>query len=128
VGEAFKRKRAAAFQHQRHRHYQGLVKRDLISMMRSSETRFEVTCALTNPNTGLVVGSRCLVRQNDNGECDVVHGNIVVAHLPPEARGTIDASRARGPSLQDLLPCRVSSMGAFGAVSLELDDGVTDAA
>jgi hypothetical protein len=39
VGEAFKRMRAAAFQHQQHRHYQALVDRDLIRMTRSSETR-----------------------------------------------------------------------------------------
>ena len=86
MGEAFKRMRAAAFEQQRHRHYQALVSEDLLRIARSSETRVEVRCPLTNAGTGLTVGSHCLVRQNDNGECDVVHGNLVVGRLPPTSR------------------------------------------
>jgi hypothetical protein len=128
VGEAFKRMRAAAFEQQRHRHYQALVAGDLLRIARSSETRVEVRCPLTNAETGLAVGSQCLVRQSDTGECDLVHGNIVVGRLPPEAQSAISASRQAAPNLQGLLPCRVSSMGAFGTVSLELGAEVSDGA
>ena len=91
MGEAFKRARAAAFDHQNHRHYQALVDGDLLRMARTDETRCEVSCPLTNTGTGLSVGSECLLVQNDNGDCDVVHGNVVVGRLPPEARSTIAA-------------------------------------
>jgi hypothetical protein len=48
VGEAFKRMRAAQFDHQNDRHYQGLVERDLLRVSRATETRFEVTARVAN--------------------------------------------------------------------------------
>lgn len=120
MGEAFKRKRAAAFDHQNHRHYQALIDSDLLRMARTEETRCEVTCPLTNTGTGLSVGSECLLVQNDNGDCDVVHGNVVVGRLPPEAKSAIAACQLAAPTFHGIFPCRVSQLGAFGMASFHL--------
>ena len=124
MGEAFKRKRAARFDHQNHRHYQALVERDLLRVSRATETRFEVSARVAN-DTGLAVGSQCLVQERD-GEYDVLHGNIVVARLPVEARDTLAACMQAAPSLHGVFPCRVSRIGAFGSVSLRLESGGAD--
>jgi hypothetical protein len=116
--------RAAQFDHQNDRHYQGLVERDLLRVSRATETRFEVTARVAN-DTGLAVGSHCLVHERD-GEYDVLHGNIVVARLPEEARDTLAACKQAAPSLNGVFPCRVSRIGAFGSVSLKLDSGADD--
>ena len=123
VGEAFKRKRAAPFDHQNHRHYQALIDRDLLRVSRATETRFEVSARVAN-DTGLLVGSHCLVRERD-GEYDVLHGNIVVARLPAEAGDTRGVQAGRTEP-QRRLPCHVSRIGAFGSVSLKLDSGADD--
>jgi hypothetical protein len=124
VGEAFKRKRAARFDHQNHRHYQALVDRDLLRVSRATVTRFEVSARVAN-DTGLVVGSHCLVQERD-GEYDVLHGNIIVARLPAEARDTLVACKQVAPSLNGVFPCRVSRIGAFGSVSFKLESGADD--
>ena len=125
MGEAFKRRRAAAFEHQRSRAYQALVDQDLIRASRATEVRFEVTTRLSNSTTGLALGSHCLVRER-GGEYEVVHGNLVVAQLPQEACDAIVACKQAAPRLNGVTPCRVSRLGAFGAVSLELDLGEDD--
>lgn len=125
MGEAFKRMRAATFHHQNHRPYQALINRDLLRASRGTETRFEVQTRLTDTTSGLVEGSHCIVRETD-GEYHVVHGNIVVSHLPVEARETISAYVRVTPSLNGIIPCRVSRVGAFGGVSLELDTREVD--
>ena len=119
MGEAFRRKRAARFDHLNHRHYQAFVERDLLRIARATETHFEVSARLTNGTTGLVVGSHCLVRER-GGEYDVLHGNIVVARLPAEAKDTLTACTRVAPSFNGVLPCRVSRIGAFSGISLKL--------
>lgn len=122
VGEAFKRMRAAAFENQRSRPYQALVKEDLLRASRSTETRFEVTARLANGGIGLAVGSRCIVRETD-GAYEVVYGNMAVGRLPVEANDAISACKEAAPSLNGVIPCRVTRIGVFGGVSLELDTG-----
>lgn len=119
--------RAAAFTHQRSQPYQALVATDLLRLSRETHARFEVTVRLTNDTTGLAVGSRCILRETD-GEHDVVHGNVVVARLPAEATDAIAACKEAAPNLNGVIPCRVSRVGAFGGVSLELDVGDEDGA
>jgi len=116
--------RAARFQHQSHRNYQALVDRDLLRISRGTETSFEVSVRLTNATTDLTVGSPCLVRERD-GRHEVLHGNIVVARLAPEAQETLAACMHAAPSLSGMIPCRVSRVGSFGGVSLTLDAGGT---
>lgn len=120
MGEAFKRARAAPFQHQRSRPYQALVERDLLRISRTTESRFEVNLRLTNSSTGLQVGSRCVLRASE-GDHDLLHGNMVVGRLPPEARVTVAACKQGSPSLNGIIPCRVTRLGLLGGVSLELD-------
>jgi hypothetical protein len=114
--------RAAPFNHQNDRHYQTLVDDDLLRIARATETRVEVTARLSNAATGLAIGSQCIVREKD-GEYDVLHGNMVVAQLPAEAKETLAACVQRAPSLNRVFPCRISRIGPFGGVSLQLDDG-----
>jgi hypothetical protein len=127
VGEALKRKRVAPFDHQNDRYYQALVARDLLRISRATETRFEVNGRLTNGVSGLSVGSHCLVRQNAGGDYEVLHGNVVVARLPAEAKDTLSACEQIAPSLNGIFPCRVTRLGAFGSISLEIDPGDDDA-
>ena len=117
--------RAAAFNHQNDRHYQTLVDGDLLRISRATETRVEVSAHLSNEATGLAVGSQCIVYERD-GEYDVLHGNIVVARLPAEARETLAACARRAPNLNRVFPCRISRIGAFGGVSLQVDEGKDD--
>jgi hypothetical protein len=122
VGEAFRRNRAAAFHHRRHRYYQMLVDGELLRMARATDTRCELSGRLSNQATGLAVGSHCIVRDN-RGDYEIVHGNMVVGQLPAEANATLGACRLVAPSLNGAFPCRVTRIGAFGGVSLEIDVG-----
>jgi hypothetical protein len=126
VCEGFRRKRAASFVHRRSRPYQMLVEQDMIRAARATQTRFEVRVRLSNKGTGITVGTRCIVRES-NGKYDLVHGNIVVAHLAPDADDTIRACKQAAPSFNGIIPCCVSRVGEFSSVSLKLDSGDDDA-
>jgi hypothetical protein len=122
VGEAFKRNRAAQFQHQSHRAFQKLISRDLLRISRGEEIRFELNARLANNTTGLAVGSHCIVLEN-GGSHDVIHGNIVIARVPAEATEMLAACKQVAPNLNGVFPCRVTRLSAFGGVSLELEPG-----
>lgn len=125
MGEAFKRMRAQEFKHQNHEPYQKMVDHDLLSAARQTQLRRELTCRLAKSDAEVVEGSTCVVRASGDG-FEVLHGNNVVAKLGTEARDSVAAYQKATPSLNGLLPCRVTRVGVLGAVTLEVLGPETD--
>lgn len=124
MGEAFKRLRAKSFKHQRHHAYQRLIDHDLLKLARSNDVTREITGRRSDAGSDLEPGTPCFIRNGSAGDYDVVHGNVVIAKVPPEARDVIDSCSVAAPSLQGVIPCRVVRVGKFGAVSLVVDPKV----
>lgn len=122
MGEAFKRKRAAAFKHRRHRPYQALIADDLLRLARSTEAAVEVQARLSHRDVAPAVGAQCLVREV-NGAYVLIHGNMVLSTLPPEASSVLSRCRDAAPSLNGIIPCRVTRIDPFGGVYLRVEPG-----
>jgi hypothetical protein len=123
VGEAFKRARAEAFEHRRWGDHQELLDANLLRISRASENQREIKTRLTDDNTGLVVGSSCMVMPSNDGQFQVVHGNTAVSVLPQEAVDVVRSVILEAPALNRILPCKVVERGPFGGISLKLDVG-----
>ena len=123
MGEAFKRARARAFRHRRHDDYQRLVDGDLLTLARSTTVVREFSGRVAATGTELTPGADCLVRDAADGRYEVLHGNVVIAHLPQDAREMGESCTAAAPSLNGLLPCRIAKLGRFGAISFVVASG-----
>lgn len=118
MGEAFKRARAAAFEHQRNEGKQELLSVDLFRVSRRATNAEEIRTTLHSHSGGLGVGARCLLMPSGGGGYNVVHGNTVVGTLPPEAARRAASVASEGPSLRGMLPCEVARSGPFGLYTL----------
>jgi hypothetical protein len=124
VGEAFKRIRAASFKQMRSGPYQALVDANLFALSRATTTTYGLSARMLNSTTGLSVGGSCLVVAGTaEDEYLVVHGNIVVANLPPEASPIMRSLKQIAPALNGVFPCRVVRETGFGGLMLEVDPG-----
>jgi hypothetical protein len=123
MGEAFKRARAEAFTHKRHRGHQELADGDLFRLSRGSESDRVIKTRLTGDDTGLSVGSPCIVTPSSDGRLQVVHGNTPVSVLSQEAADVVLAVFREAPSLNNILPCTIADLGPFRGVTLKPEAG-----
>ncbi len=122
MGEAWKKKRAAGFRHRASIHYELLVADSLLRLARKTKMTPEITARLMNGHA-LRVGDNCLLQPDGSGGHQVVHGNLTVAQLSPEAQDAVRGYAETAPALSGFLLCHVTRIGAFGVVTLELDLG-----
>lgn len=123
MGEAFKRARAEAFRHKRHRSHQELVDNDLLRLSRGSKSNRVIKTRLMGDDTGLSVGSPCIVMPSSDGRLQLVHGNTPISVLSQEAADMVSAVFREAPSLNNILPCRIADIGPFRSATVKLETG-----
>lgn len=129
MGEGFRRARAAAFQQQRNRQYQALLNATLLTLSRTTTTRFGLSARLANANANLAVGTVCMIAMTrDGGQYELIHGNRVIGALSPEATLLIHEIEELAPALSGVIPCHVAQENRFGSVLLELEPANEDEA
>lgn len=121
MGEAFKRNRAMAFEHRRHRYYQALITQDLLRISRVTRSEVELNLTISQPIPSLTVGSHCIITQRDDRTYDLVCGNLIIATLPDEGAEVIANYAHMAPHLSNVYPCHVTRLTPFGGVSVEID-------